>query len=63
MRKTDAERRAFLKSMKLRLVDIAERAAQRSGPIDPAELHERTAAARAEHAAETAAPDHHRVAG
>ncbi len=52
MRKSDAERRAFLKTLKPRLVQIAEAAAQASGPIDPEELHARIAAARHELAAE-----------
>jgi hypothetical protein len=52
MRKTDAERRAFLKSLKPRLVQIAETAAKASGPVDGEELHSRIAAARREPAAQ-----------
>ena len=52
MRKTDAERRAFLKSLKPRLVQIAEAAAEASGPVDAEELHSRVAAARLEAAAQ-----------
>ena len=52
MRKTDAERRAFLKSLKPRLVQIAEAAAKASGPLDVEELHTRVAAARLEIAEE-----------
>ncbi len=48
MRKTDAERRAFLKSLKPRLVQIAEAAAKASGPVDADELRARVVAARLE---------------
>ena len=40
------QRRAFLKSLRPRLVEIAEATAQRTGPIDEAELHAQIEAAR-----------------
>ena len=42
------QRRAFLKSLRPRLVEIAEATAQRTGPIDEAELHAQIEAAREE---------------
>jgi len=54
MRKTEAERRAFLKTLKPRLVEIMETASQASGLVHEADLHERVAAARRELAAERA---------
>ena len=48
MRTTDAERRAFLKSLKPRLVAIAEAVAEQTGPIDPSELRARVQAGREE---------------
>jgi hypothetical protein len=54
MRKTDAERRAFLKSLKPRLVSIAESAAEKSGLIDEADLHARIEEGRNEYHRELA---------
>ena len=48
MRINDTQRRAFLKTLRPRLVEIAEATAQRTGPIDEAELHAQIEAAREE---------------
>ena len=58
MRKTDAERRAFLRTLKPRLVAIADAAAAKAGTIDEAELRDRVAVGRKEYQYEQVTEPH-----